>query len=111
MYQLKINQADVKSTPLEIPGVSMKILYTDAGTGGMAVLTRMEPGATIPRHSHTHADEKVYVLEGDFIEEGEAFGPGSYFVGKAKTTHGPHQTEQGCLVLTHFSAEFDFVLA
>ena len=77
----------------------------------MTVITRMEAGATIPAHSHTKADETVYVLEGNFIENGVIHGPGTVFYGKAQTIHGPHTTTQGCFVITHFTAELDFVLA
>lgn len=108
MYGVKINESEAGWTALEMAGVSMKVLHKDEGTGAMAVLTRMDAGATIPAHFHTHADETVYVLTGDFVEDGVSHGPGSYFVGKAGVPHGPHQTVGGCAVLTHFSAELDF---
>ena len=41
------------------PGVSMRVLHQDNRTGGMTVLTKMEPGSTIPAHLHTQADETV----------------------------------------------------
>jgi hypothetical protein len=47
-------------------------------------------------------------VSGDFIEDGVAYGPGNYFVGAARTLHGPHSTASGCTLLTHFSAELDF---
>ena len=74
----------------------------------MTVVTRMEPGAVIPEHWHTTADETVYVLSGEFIEAGVAHGPGTLLVGKAKPSHGPHSTKDGCAVLTQFSATLDF---
>ena len=110
MYQIKSRSDESKWTDLEIPGVSMKVLHKDRITGAMAVLTRMQPGAEIPAHWHSVADETVYVLEGDFVEDRESFGSGSYLLGRAKTPHGPHSTVHGCTVLTHFSAEFDFQL-
>jgi uncharacterized RmlC-like cupin family protein len=108
MYGVKVNESEVGWTPLDMPGVSMKVLHKDGTTGAMAVLTRMDAGATIPAHFHTKADETVYVLAGDFVEDGVSHGPGSYFVGKAGVPHGPHQSVGGCTVLTHFSAELDF---
>ena len=108
MYGVKVRQQEVGWTPLDIPGVSMKVLFKDEATGAMTVITRMDAGAVIPAHFHTHADETVFVLGGDFVEDGESFGPGSYFAGKAGTPHGPHTTTSGCSVLTHFSAELDF---
>lgn len=111
MYDLKLQTATIEWTPLDFPGVAMKTLRQDARTGGMMVMTRMQPGATIPAHSHTSADETVYVLEGDFIEDGAAYGPGTFFAGAAGTVHGPHRTVGGCVLLTTFSGPLDFVLA
>jgi quercetin dioxygenase-like cupin family protein len=57
-------------SPLDFPRVSLRMLHADPGTGAMSVLTRLAPGAVIPAHLHTKADETVYVLEGDFVEAG-----------------------------------------
>ncbi|WP_020472971.1 cupin domain-containing protein [Zavarzinella formosa] len=110
MYHLKQHADSVAWTPLDFPGVSLRVLWTDPDTGVMSVLTRLAPGASIPAHFHTKADETVYVLEGDFIEDGATHGPGSFFAGKAGVPHGPHSSVGGCIVLTGFSATLDFVL-
>ncbi len=109
MYQVKVQAEDIAATSPGIPGVTLATLHKDEATGAMSVIRRLAPGATIPAHSHTYADETVYVLEGDFIEDGIAYGPGAVFFGKAKTPHGPHHSRTGCAVLTHFSAALDFV--
>ena len=109
MYYLKLDAASVPWAPLDFAGVSLRVLYTE-DSGAMTVLTRMAPGAIIPAHLHTKADETVYVLEGDFVEDARSHGPGSFFAGKAGVPHGPHTTVGGCVVLTTFSAELDFVL-
>jgi anti-sigma factor ChrR (cupin superfamily) len=110
MYHLKLNVNSVAWSPIDFPGVSLRVLHTDQDTGATTVLTRMAPGAVIPAHLHTKADETVYVLEGDFVEDGLSHGPGSFFAGRAGTPHGPHSTVGGCTVLTAFSATLDFVL-
>jgi anti-sigma factor ChrR (cupin superfamily) len=110
VYDRKVNTASIDWSPLDFPGVSMKTLRQDDRTGGMTVITRMNPGASILAHRHTTADETVFVLEGDFIEDGQKHGPGSFFLGSAGTDHGPHSTTKGCLLLTTFSAPLDFVL-
>ena len=110
MYEVKKEQQAGGWTALDFPGAEIKVLYTDPSTGGMSVLTRLQAGATIPRHHHTKADEAVYVLEGDFVEDGQAFGPGAFFAGKAGNIHGPHSSNEGCIVLIHFSAALDFVV-
>ncbi len=111
MYYSKINVASLPWCPLDFPGVSMKTLHSDVRSGGMTVVTKMAPGASIPAHCHTHADETVFVLEGEFIEDGISHGPGTLFTGAAGTFHGPHGTEHGCILLTTFSAALDFVLS
>jgi quercetin dioxygenase-like cupin family protein len=110
MYHLKLHADSVAWSTLDFPGVSLRVLNTDPGTGSTTVLTRMAPGAVIPAHLHTRADETVYVLEGDFVEDGQSYGPGSFFAGKAGEPHGPHSTIGGCMVLTAFSDTLDFVL-
>lgn len=110
MYDTKIDTASVGWTPLDFPGVSMKVLQQNEMTGGMTVMTRIAPGSSIPAHRHTHADETVYVIQGDFIEDGGSYGPGSFFVGRAGTSHGPHRSADGCVLLTTFSAGLDFVV-
>jgi quercetin dioxygenase-like cupin family protein len=110
MYHLKLHADGVAWSPLNFPGVSLRVLHNDPDTGAMSVLTRLAPGAVIPAHSHTHADETVYVLEGDFVEDDQSHGPGCFFAGKAGVPHGPHSSVGGCTVLTAFSATLDFVL-
>jgi anti-sigma factor ChrR (cupin superfamily) len=110
MYETMLETGTIPWTPLDFPGVEMKVLRKDEATGAMAVLTRIGPGGEIPAHRHTNADETVYVLEGDFIEAGTSYGPGAFFAGKAGTPHGPHRSRGGCVVLTDFSGELDFQL-
>ena len=110
MYQTITHTNQLDWAALDIAGVLIKVLYNNEETGAMSVITKMEAGAIIPLHSHTLADETVYVLEGDFIEDEIHHTPGTVFFGKAGTQHGPHRTSNGCLLLTHFSRELDFVL-
>jgi quercetin dioxygenase-like cupin family protein len=108
MYQHIVSTDSLAWSPLDFPGVAMRVVYRDARTGGMTVMTRLEPGASIPAHKHTHADETVFVLSGDFVEAGTSYGAGSYFVASAGTPHGPHESRTGCVVLTTFSAVLDY---
>ena len=108
MYQIKVFDGDLSWTDLGMAGVTRKVLHKDGVTGAMAVLTRMEAGASIPAHWHTRAEETVYVLDGDFVEDGESLGPGTYLMGAAGTVHGPHSTIGGCTVLTHFQRRARF---
>ncbi len=110
MYQHVVSTDSLPWMPLEFPGVHMRIIHSDAQTGRLTVMTRLEPGATIPAHFHTKADETVYVLSGDFVEAGVTYGVGTYFAATAGTPHGLHESRGGCVVLTSFSAELDFQL-
>jgi hypothetical protein len=82
----------VEWAPLDFPGVSLQVLRIDPDTGAMSVLTRMAPGSVIPAHLHTQADETVYLLESDFVEDGQSQGPGSFIAGTAGVPYGrpPH---------------------
>lgn len=111
MYTKTLNATDVARVEMGFAGVTMQMLTGDGASNGLYVLTTMVPGATIPAHSHTKANEFVFVLLGDFIEAGKSHGVGAVFFGMAGTVHGPHTTKNGCVVLTHFSAPIDFVPA
>ena len=109
MYQTKHDTATLAWTPTGWAGVSMKVLQQVESTGGMSGMLRMEPGSEIPAHRHTHADQSVFVVEGDLVEEGITYGPGSFLFAKAGTAHGPHATKGGCVLLSWYAGPPDFV--
>jgi anti-sigma factor ChrR (cupin superfamily) len=108
MYSAIVNTEKLPWTALDFPGVFMRKIQEHQKSGGMTVMTRLEPGASIPVHIHTNADETVFVISGDFIEEGVEHGPGSFFAAITGTPHGPHRSRTGCVVLTTFSTPLDF---
>jgi quercetin dioxygenase-like cupin family protein len=108
MYSTIVDTTKLSWTALDFPGVFMRVIHEDKKSGGMTVMTRLEPGASIPAHIHTSANETVFVISGDFIEETAEHGPGSFFAAPAGIPHGPHGTRTGCVVLTTFSAPLDF---
>ncbi|HZR17969.1 MAG TPA: cupin domain-containing protein [Verrucomicrobiae bacterium] len=110
MYSTTVDTAKLPWATLDFPGVFMRVIHEDKKAGGMTVMTRLEPGASIPAHIHTRADETVFVISGDFIEEAVEHGPGSFFAAPAGEPHGPHRSRTGCVVLTTFSAALDFQL-
>jgi quercetin dioxygenase-like cupin family protein len=109
VYSTTVDTAKFPWVALDFPGVFMRIIHEDKKNGGMTVMTRLEPGASIPAHTHTRADETVFVISGDFIEAVE-YGSGSFFAAPAGVPHGPHGSRTGCVVLTTFSAPLDFQL-
>jgi anti-sigma factor ChrR (cupin superfamily) len=50
------------------PGVRMKSLWAHPDTKRRAVMTRIEPGAQLPRHRHV-GDELVFVIEGAISDD------------------------------------------
>jgi anti-sigma factor ChrR (cupin superfamily) len=51
-----------------VPGLRQKALWSDAATERRVVLSRFEPGASLPMHRHT-GDEILYVIEGAIADE------------------------------------------
>ena len=92
-------------------GVAIRVLVGNLQNSSTVVLTTMEAGARIPAHRHSLADEFVYVVAGDFIEDGKTYGPGTAFWCKAGSIHGPHESTAGCKLITYFSAPLDFDVA
>ena len=109
MYQIKTDTSALPWSPTGWPGVSMKMLQQVESTGGMIGMMRMAAGSSIPAHRHTHADQAVFVIEGDLVEEGVTYGPGSLLVAKAGTPHGPHSSSGGCVLLSTYFGKPDFV--
>ena len=58
------------------PGVKGKSLWADEATRRQAVLTRLEPGAQLPRHRHV-GDELVFVVEGAIADDFGAITSGN----------------------------------
>jgi anti-sigma factor ChrR (cupin superfamily) len=50
------------------PGVRQKRIWEDKASERRAILTRMEPGATLPRHRHV-GDELIFIIEGANADE------------------------------------------
>jgi quercetin dioxygenase-like cupin family protein len=109
MYETKLDTSALAWSPADSSGISMKTLHHNESTGAMTGMTRLAAGSSIPAHSHTHADQTVFVIEGDLIDDGVSYGPGTFLVVKAGSPHGPHGTSDGCVLLTTYSGRPDFV--
>ena len=107
-----VKAEEVAPIPFSIPGataggVAAQLLNIDAERGLVTTIIHIAPGARIPAHYHKNGSEAHYVLEGDFIENGVAYGPGAFLTHAANVVHGPHASERGCKVLTLQSAYVD----
>jgi len=80
------------------PGVDVRTLFRDRATGQSTVLLRMEPGATIPPHSHGAA-EQCLVLEGDIRWGAIAYEAGDFVVMAKDSVHPEVRSDHGNLLL------------
>ena len=95
-----VDASRIQAVPAPFPKVkgtaTIKVLNSDQTLGPAVLLLRMEPGSEIPRHLHEQVTEASYVLEGDFINEGDTYLAGTEYNVKQGTIHGPHTTNNGC---------------
>lgn len=63
-------------------------LKLDAGSDAEVELYRIEPGCTVPKHSHS-GSEFTLVVAGGFSDESGSFGPGDISLKGPEDTHQP----------------------
>ncbi len=82
------------------PGNKMKVIYHDASSGLLTILSKLEPGSGIPAHLHEDV-EQTFVLEGSLRDdEGECTA--GNFVIRAKGSHHSPTAPHGCTMLVFF---------
>lgn len=99
-----IKSTELGYSPFPIPGATAdklfaKLLNLDTRYGPVFAILRMEAGAYIPAHVHHKTEEQLFVLEGDFINDGVAYEVGAFFSHDKGQVHGPHSTENGCTLI------------
>lgn len=109
MYTKAFHADSLEWQPSGIEGVDFKVLDGEVATTASTVIYKFGAGSQVPAHLHTQADEVAYVLDGQFIENGKTYGPGSVFAAPAGTSHGPHTTDTGCTVMFILSKGLDFI--
>lgn len=82
----------------DVPGVSLRVLFTDSDKNQFTAMVRMAPGSSYPRHVHS-GPEECLVLEGDLHVGETVLGPGDYQRAPEGSRHGVQSTEKGCLLL------------
>jgi anti-sigma factor ChrR (cupin superfamily) len=86
--------AAIPFEPTRYPGVSIHFFYEDPTTGHAAVMIRMEPGSSYPRHRHKGAEE-LLILQGGFRDENGVYREGEFARFEDGTTHWPKALEDG----------------
>lgn len=102
MYDQEILASQVKADRFPFPyegDVTLAVRNKNYALGPVMVHIVMKPGSVIPAHKHEKMAEALYVVEGDFINEGKEYLPGTSLHVKAGRQHGPHSTKKGCKVL------------
>lgn len=94
-----------------IPGVERAVLWGDPDRGAYGAFTRMKPGFTKERHTHS-SDIRMIVLRGAYIYGGDAgevrVGKDSYFLLPANTPHTTAADEkEGALFYEESPGKFD----
>ena len=122
MYDQEIPASQVKADRFPFPNegeITLAVRNKNYALGPVMVHIVMKPGSVIPAHKHEKMAEALYVMEGDFINEGKEYQPGTSLHVKADKQHGPHSTKKGCSVLvlwtdktaTHDADLTDFVIS
>lgn len=79
-------------------GVEVQTLRFDPQTRQQITLWRLQPGARIPRHTHS-AREECLVLEGAILHAGQRHPAGDFLVAEAGSRHQPFDSPEGALLL------------
>lgn len=83
--------------PVEVvPGITRRRLPATEWARGW--MYDFAPGAEWPEVDVHEAEERYYVVSGEFIDRGHRLGPGSYVVFAPGSTHRP-RTETGARML------------
>jgi anti-sigma factor ChrR (cupin superfamily) len=82
------------------PGNRMKVLYSDPATGLLTIISKLEPGAGIPEHTHEDL-EQTLVLEGSLEDDEGACTAGNFVIRAKGSRHAP-VAPNGCTMLVFF---------
>jgi len=77
------------------PGISCRLLATDAEKDRVSMLVRLAPGADYPPHTHAGVEE-VYMLQGVLIVDDKKLHPGDYLRSEPGTSDRRVWSETGC---------------
>ena len=79
--------------------ITLAVRNANYALGPVMLHIAMNPGAVIPAHLHKGMTEALYVVEGDFTNEGKQYQAGTSLHFMAGKEHGPHTTKNGCKLL------------
>jgi ChrR Cupin-like domain len=79
--------------------ITLAVRNANYSLGPVMLHITMKPDAVIPAHVHKGMAEALFVVEGDFINEGKQHLAGTSLHFKVGKEHGPHTTKNGCKLL------------
>ena len=82
------------------PGQKLKVIYHDPKTGLLTILSKLDPGAGIPPHTHEDL-EQTYVLEGSLVDDEGECTAGNFVIRAKGSRHSP-VAPKGCTMLVFF---------
>jgi len=109
MFQYTSLARDKKWQPGPYPGVELLVLHKSEETGGLTVLRKFHAGTIVPAHIHPQTNESVYVLSGDWEEEGVVYTTGAFLFAPRGELHGPHLARTEVISLTIFDGPLTVV--
>jgi mannose-6-phosphate isomerase-like protein (cupin superfamily) len=77
------------------PGSRRKILREDKRSGQLTMLVQWDPGYRMAEVEYHQYDEHLYILEGTFVNQNRASGPGTYIYNRMGSEHQAY-TVDGC---------------
>jgi anti-sigma factor ChrR (cupin superfamily) len=80
------------------PGSYRKVLVDNPQTGELVMLVKWDAGYRMAGVEHHEYDEYLYIIEGTFVDEQRASGPGTYIHNRVGSAHQA-STPDGCLFL------------
>jgi anti-sigma factor ChrR (cupin superfamily) len=83
---MDLSRIPFKETSYE--GVWIHFLHSDRGTGHAAVLIKMAPGCSYPKHRHKGAEE-LFILQGGYRDELGEYRAGEYVRYEDGSAHHP----------------------
>jgi anti-sigma factor ChrR (cupin superfamily) len=86
------------------PGVSVKLLATDAENERVSMLVRLAPGADYPAHRHAGTEE-LHLLDGELMIDDRKLHPGDYSRAEAGSVDRRIWSETGCTCVLITSPE------
>ena len=102
MFPYITHAQDKQWQPGPYEGVELLVLHKDEATGGVVVLRKFKAGTVVPAHTHPHANESVYILSGEWLEDNVPYSTGTFFHVPRGQKHGPHVAKTDVISLTSF---------